>query len=396
VLGIKKGFSVAWLLAIGMVCAAPARAAGDWVVAQVASFSGTSAQIGNDLRAGAMVAFNAANARGGVAGRKLRLVVRDDEQQPDKALAAIRALVEQAKPIALFGLSSNEASLALLQARLPETLGLPLVGPRAGVARVMEPGPAQVFVTRASYRDEIKALFQHCEMSGMREVVLVHQKDEVGTEILALADALATQHGLRLVARVAHDNKAKRDTQAHELPNVREAIDAALRVPHQAVLFAVTDPTVMAAMVASYQRDPRHAVMMALSSADGRWIAERVGSDRARGLLITQTVPAAGSASAALLRRFANDLKLGGASEEDAAEFTVNSVMLEGYVSAQVLIEGLRRAGSNADPARLGAALQALRGFDIGGFDISFGGSSRQGSRFVEVAILGRQGELVR
>lgn len=392
--GTKQGTWVAWLITIGMLWAGPTSAAGDWVVAQVASFTGTSAQIGNDLRTGAMVAFNATNARGGVAGRKLRLVVRDDEQQPDKALAAIRALVEQTKPIALFGLSSNEASLALLQARLPEALGLPLVGPRAGVARVLESGPGQVFVTRASYRDEIKALFQHCEMSGMRELVLVHQRDEVGSELLALADALAAQHGIRLVARVAYDYKA--NGAVRELPNVRDAIDAAFRVPHQAVLFAVTDPTLVAAMVASYQRDPRHAVMMTLSSADGRWIAERVGSDRARGLLVTQTVPAAGNASAALIRRFVNDLKQGGVSEDDAAALTVNSVMLEGYVSAQVLIEGLRRAGSNADAARLGAALQGLRGFDIGGFDISFGGASRQGSRFVEVAIVGRQGELVR
>lgn len=384
------------LVALAGLWGGPALAANDWVIGQVAAFSGLRAQIGNDLRSGAVIALNAANARGGVAGRTLRLVTRDDSPSGEGGLAAVRALLDQDKPVALFGFSNHDTTVAVLQSGLLDAQKLPLVGPRTGAARVLSAASGQVFVTRAGHADEIGALMQHAAVSGVRDVAVIYQKDEQGAELLAAAESHASRHKLRLVARQPCTPEAAAADQVRTLPNVSAVVDAVQRVPHQAVLFAVTDPALAASLVATFARGPVPGVMMTLSSADGAWLADRVGGDRARGLWLTSTVPAPRNAAVPVVRRFLADLKAGGASDEDIAGMLITSVMLEGYISMQVLIEGLRRAGPGADPARLTAALQAMRGFDLGGYEISFGGPGRSGARFVEVGIVGRQGQLIR
>lgn len=59
----------------------PARAAEAVVVGQVAPFSGTQAVTGKAIHAGAKLYFDAVNARGGVRGRPIRLVTRDDARR---------------------------------------------------------------------------------------------------------------------------------------------------------------------------------------------------------------------------------------------------------------------------------------------------------------------------
>jgi len=68
---------------------------------------------------------------------------------------------------------------------------------------------------------------------------------------------------------------------------------------------------------------------------------------------------------------------------------------LEGYMDASVLVEGLRRAGPAPTRAALIAALSSIEAFDMGGVKINFGRSNREGSQFVDVAVIGSNGRLV-
>jgi ABC-type branched-subunit amino acid transport system substrate-binding protein len=69
---------------------------------------------------------------------------------------------------------------------------------------------------------------------------------------------------------------------------------------------------------------------------------------------------------------------------------------MEGFMSAKVLVEGLRRAGPDLTRERLVTALEGMRDYDLGGILISYSPARHTGSSFVEMSIVSSTGKLIR
>ena len=69
----------------------------------VAAMSGQSAKSGEAIVRGLSLAIDEINAKGGLLGKKVELLVRDDESNPAKGVVAARELVQREKVAALFG-----------------------------------------------------------------------------------------------------------------------------------------------------------------------------------------------------------------------------------------------------------------------------------------------------
>jgi ABC-type branched-subunit amino acid transport system substrate-binding protein len=67
---------------------------------------------------------------------------------------------------------------------------------------------------------------------------------------------------------------------------------------------------------------------------------------------------------------------------------------LEGYLTAKALVMGLRAAGRDPTRASLVRALEAAS-FDLGGVKVSYGPGEHQGSRFVDLSMVGRDGSFI-
>lgn len=80
----------------------------------VAAVTGPSAVSGESITRGLTVALEEINANGGIMGRPLELVIRDDESTPAKGVAAARELIEQEKVALVFGGLDSPVSLAML------------------------------------------------------------------------------------------------------------------------------------------------------------------------------------------------------------------------------------------------------------------------------------------
>jgi ABC-type branched-subunit amino acid transport system substrate-binding protein len=74
----------------------------------------------------------------------------------------------------------------------------------------------------------------------------------------------------------------------------------------------------------------------------------------------------------------------------------VSPSMLEGFASAKVLVEGLRRAGPGPTRAKLLAALESLRKFDLGGLEVSYGPADHTGLDYADLSIIGADGKFRR
>ncbi|MDX2345730.1 MAG: ABC transporter substrate-binding protein [Legionella sp.] len=102
-------------LAVSTFVSGPQAFAADTMkVGLIASLSGPSAKSGEAITRGLTIAINEINAAGGLLGKKLELLRRDDEANPGKGLVAARELIQREKVALLFGGLQTPVSLAIV------------------------------------------------------------------------------------------------------------------------------------------------------------------------------------------------------------------------------------------------------------------------------------------
>ncbi|PYO03364.1 MAG: ethanolamine utilization protein EutN [Candidatus Rokuibacteriota bacterium] len=124
------------------------------VVAMVAATSGGSALSGEAIKRGLAVAIDEINAKGGVlGGRKIELVIRDEEGNPSKGVTAARDVIEREKAVAVFGGLHSPVGLAMLP--VFHELKVPYVGTWAAATAITRNGKSPNFMFRVSANDDI-------------------------------------------------------------------------------------------------------------------------------------------------------------------------------------------------------------------------------------------------
>ncbi|MDP3825446.1 MAG: ABC transporter substrate-binding protein, partial [Polaromonas sp.] len=158
--------------------AAPGRE--DLVIGQVAPLTGTIAGTGNEYVAGGAAYFAWVNDNGGIYGRKIRVVLKDDSYKPDQTLALTRQLLAEDKPLALFGFVGTGNVLALNKNKVLEDAGIALLAPYTGAQDLREPMNPHIFHIRASYTDETARMVEHLHTIGLRRFAVMYQDDPFG------------------------------------------------------------------------------------------------------------------------------------------------------------------------------------------------------------------------
>jgi ABC-type branched-subunit amino acid transport system substrate-binding protein len=74
----------------------------------------------------------------------------------------------------------------------------------------------------------------------------------------------------------------------------------------------------------------------------------------------------------------------------------LSPAMLEGFASAKVLVEALRRSLPNLTRERLQAALEGMQKFDIGGLEVSYSPTDHTGLDFADLSIISVDGKFRR
>src|SRR5947208_10624616 len=146
---------IASLLSVALAAAGPALAQSKEPVkiGLSAAVSGGSAASGEAIKRGLQIAIDEINAKGGVlGGRKLELVVRDDEGNPQKGVTIARELVEREKVAAVFG--GLHTTVALAQVPVWHELSTPYVGTWAAGTNITQNGKKPNFVFRVSANDD--------------------------------------------------------------------------------------------------------------------------------------------------------------------------------------------------------------------------------------------------
>jgi branched-chain amino acid transport system substrate-binding protein len=122
---------------------------GDVVVGVILSLSGPVADLAQMNKDGIDLAVSQINAGGGIDGHHVKVIVKDDQASPDKAVIAAQELITQDHVAAIIGATTGSSSLAIKP--LFAKVKLPLLTPVA-TAALTEPKDDYVF--RAMINDD--------------------------------------------------------------------------------------------------------------------------------------------------------------------------------------------------------------------------------------------------
>lgn len=369
------------LAPFGLAHAAPAAASpgvsdSQIVLGHSGALTGPLSDLGTEVLKGAQLYFDTLNARGGVHGRKVKLIARDDGYDPQKTVANVSDYLRNDDVFALFGIFGTPNAEAAIP--LAMKAGVPLVGPYSGAASVRAPELHGIFNIRASYAEETEKLVGHLATLQMKRLAIAHQDNSFGKEVLASALAAMDKRGMKPVAVVAVKNDAS---------NAAEAADKLVAGGPEAVLLGLAGkPTVET--IRNLNQRKRGITMLAPSVLAAPANLRALGKDGA-GITVTQIVPFPNNGGIALVREYQQAAQAAGEKE-----FT--HLALEGWLNAKVVAEALRRAGRNLTRSAFVAAMDGLKGFDAGGIELNFSQGASSGSRLVDLTMINAQGRLIR
>jgi len=369
--------SAAILIASGHAEAAgPGVSDTEILVGQSAVFSGPTQELGNEMRQGMTAYFSEINRSGGVDGRKIKLITLDDRYEPDQAASNTNILINQEKVLALIGYVGTPTTNASLP--LIASSGTPLIGAHTGAESLRTPFNRNVFNIRASYMDEGLPIVDQLRQFGAARIAIFYQNDSFGASVRKSFESALATRGLAPIALATVE---------------RNSIDVA-----KAALAIVNSGATGVAMGCVYaacsqlMKEVRqlgaNPVFVTTSAVGTNALLARIDSS-ARGIGISQVMPYPFGHGVGLVKEYQDAMK-----ESGFAKFSYGS--MEGYVSARVFVEGLKRAGRHPTRQSLVAAMESINHLDLGGFSVDFSSNNHNGSRFTEMTVIGSNNTLLR
>ena len=333
---------LALVYALALACPA-LHASNPIKVGEIASLTGKEAAFGQSSHKGTLLAIEELNAKGGVLGRPLELVVEDNQSRAGESATVARKLISREKVVAILGEVASSRSLEI--APVAQRAKIPMISPSSTNPKVTEVGD---YIFRVCFIDP----FQGTVMAKFAKDTLMAKRVAVVTSVSsAYSVGLAKYFKERFTAdggEIALEQKyaeGDKDFKA-QLTAVRAAGVDAIFVPGY-----YTE----AALITRQAREL--GLKIPLFGGDG-WEAPQlleIGGKAIEGTYYSthfspeDTSPLVQSFVAAFRARWNGD--------------SPDAMAALGYDSALVLADSLRRAGTT-EPAALRDAIAATKDFN--------------------------------
>ncbi len=199
------------LLALCLACLSSIATAGGVTpteirVGSLQDLSGPIAALGTHFRNGTQMRFDEENAKGGVHGRQLKLLVEDTGYDPKRAVLATEKLLGTG----VFAVIHNLGS-PVVMATMPRFLnaGVLHLFPGAPLKDVYEPVHPLKFGMSPSYTQSVPPGARHLiRENGFKRVGILYQDDDMGREVLRGIDTLLGELGLTWCAQTSYKRGA--------------------------------------------------------------------------------------------------------------------------------------------------------------------------------------------
>lgn len=316
------------------------------------ALSGHAGYLGTETLRGAQAYINHVNETGGVHGRQITLVTMDDRYDPPLCLANTQRLIVEEQVFCLFCYVGTPTTVKIIP--LVDKAHIPLIGMFTGANALREPFSPNIINVRASYYQETGVAVTHLvEDLGLTKIAVFYQYDAYGLDGLRGSEMALKKYGLAPVAKGSYIRGTL---------DVEEGLKAILASDAQAVVMIGTYEPCAKFIRLARERAPS-LLFYNVSFVGAEELARLLG-EQGENVIVSQVVPPP---------ELPQTRKMLPSVDEYLAllhhyfpEAKANSVSLEGYYNALVLVEGLRRAGRDLTREGLIAAIQSIQKFPLG------------------------------
>jgi branched-chain amino acid transport system substrate-binding protein len=322
--------------------------------------------------------FDMINAEGGINGRKITYFLRDDGYMPPRTKAIAKELVEDKQVFAMVSGVGTATGMAVK--RYLHKKKVPWVGPATGSTHWAFPPTKYLFAVYPLYVDEAAILINYAVKElGKKRIAFFYQNDDYGKEGLLGAELALEKFGMKLVAAVS-----------------AEPLDTDLSSHAMKLKQANPDCVLMWVL-------PKHgAIILGTAAKIGlktQWMTTSTLSDIpimykiSKGLfkdVIYDTFGELPDSQHPLMKKYKQ------AHDKFAPKDRWGIFFYAGFIFAEPMVEGLKRAGRNLTADSFAKAMESLKDFQGIGPKISFGPEQRQGARSIFLAKVLEGGKIQR
>ena len=345
--GIVAAFLCFAFVSSSVAQTAPGVTEREILIGSCSALEGPSHFLGTQTVTGASAYFDLINSEGGIRGRKLRLVAYDDSYDPAKTEQCFHRLEKQ--DVFAMGFFVGTPT-AVKYVPMADAARIPLIGLFTGAQTLYAPLRHWVINVRASYEDETREQVNGLwDTLGFRKIAVIYPDDAFGAAVLnGVKDALRSKG-----ADVAAEGSYVRQTTQAE-----DAIEKVRAAHPQAVVIVGPSNTVGPIVKEAHSKGWR-PLFLTVSFVGSDDLILQAGAD-AEGMVVTQVLPPYYLTELKTVALYRRTLSKYFPSEEP------NFVSLEGFVDAMVMVEGLKRTGSDLTREGLIRAIESIHDMDLG------------------------------
>ena len=338
---------VAALLVSGLAFAEPGITKDKVLIGTFQALSGPVAYIGLSMRKGMDAYFNWVNANGGVYGRKIELLVADDQFNPAKTVVEVKRMVEQDKVFSIVGGLGTPGCLAVM--KYLNDSKVPFVYQGSGALGLAVPPNKYIFSVQPNYysvEGPIVAKYLARQL-GYKRIGMVYRAADDGKEELAGFQSWLVSNRLEklLVKAIpVNPNATSFDNEILELLGAGVDVVFLSMYGQQPPNFMIQAKQygLDAKIVMSYPNSDIQVIQLSQGAAEGAqamawvWLGDADSEQFQRYLAIYQ---------------------------ETFPQEIPNAYAAAGFIAGEVFTEGLRRAGQNPTREGLVQALETMSGW---------------------------------
>ncbi len=340
------------------------------------ALTGPVAPWGTGSVSGSRMAFAEVNEKGGIHGRKIKLIVEDHSYLVPKAIQAANKLLNRDKVFVMFAALGTPMNNAVLPRQLKA--GVPNFAPFTSARQMIMPFDRLKFMMTASYYDQVRAATKYfVKEKGLKNICTMYQDTDYGREIFQAARDQLKDMGMKLAATSTHNPRERSFTGA--ITKLRKADCQATMmgtiITDTIVPFVTARKlgwnTIFVGNIATYDLIVSGFEKGAMNGYYAMSSFEMIYGDTARGAR----------------KQWADDFKKRFDKPHTGAAQLA-------YLSAEILVEALKRAGKDLTTDSFIKAVHSIKGFRsrLGGAPTTFGDKDHQGSNeaFLTVVENGR------
>jgi ABC-type branched-subunit amino acid transport system substrate-binding protein len=333
------------------------------VLGQSCALEGPAAALGQGMSTGLNLYFDHLNSLGGIKGRKIALISKNDSYDPTKAVQTTLEFLMKDEVFLLIGGVGTETSEAVLP--VVERMKVPFIAPFTGSELLRTPPNKWVVNVRGSFNQEMEKLAVYlADNRGLSRIACFYRDDAYGAAGLSAIELALGKRGLELVGS---------STFTDDTPAIENGVaDIGLTKPDAVVM--VGEATTCADLVMKAKSVPelQDAIYCSISFVGTQAFKEALG-DSYDHCIASQVVPYPWDESLPLVKEYNELMTNAGLGDQ------VGFVTLEGFMAAKLFCQVMEEMSGRPTREKFIETLHKVGSFDLGGVTLTYGPEDNQG-----------------